>query len=124
MNYLSFLVGTTDAPGVLSRTSLDEMWTVRHEIADDDGGTTHSIGLTYFVLDRNGRRYYGHTGGQKAFISFFYVDPITRTGAIAAFNTLGIPAESGQAPRPNTRGILSDLRAVLFDDIFPLFERP
>ena len=125
MRYLGFLVGDRERQGeydaVLKRSSLEEMWQARQDIDVDESGTTHSMGLTFFLLDHNGRRFVGHTGGQKAFVSFFYVDPETRTGAIAAFNTLGLVSESGAPARPDTRGVLAMVRTQLFETVFPMF---
>ena len=36
------------------------------------------MGLSFFVLDRNGQRILGHTGSQAGFRSFYYFDPETR----------------------------------------------
>ena len=119
LRYLRFLSGSVQpgspGAGVLDRSSLQEMWELQVPFEDGTGG----LGLTYFLLDHAGTRYVGHTGGQKAFISFFYVDPETGAAAIAAFNTLG----TGESPRPDTRAILADVREALFDQVFPLFDR-
>ena len=116
--YLRFL-GGSHAPGspaadVLARASLEEMWSMEVPFDDGSGG----LGLTYFLLDEGGRRFVGHTGGQKAFVSFFYVDPATGASAIAAFNTLGLD----DPPRPDTRQILADVRSELFRTVFPVFD--
>ncbi|MEZ5967144.1 MAG: serine hydrolase domain-containing protein [Planctomycetota bacterium] len=87
-NYLAFLLGAVppegDAAGVLRRTSLTEMW---EPALPTGGGADEHIGLAFFVQTRGGSRFATHTGGQRAFVSFFYVHPASRTGALAAFNT-------------------------------------
>jgi hypothetical protein len=45
------------------------------------------MGLTFFVQAVAGERFITHTGGQRSFVSFFYVHPASGTGALAAFNT-------------------------------------
>jgi hypothetical protein len=49
-------------------------------------GSEH-IGLCFFVQERGGSRFATHTGGQRDFITFFYVHPASQTGAVGAFNT-------------------------------------
>lgn len=94
--YLAFLTGATRGDSalarrfdtVLSRRSLEEMWRARYPILEDGGGqSADSIGLTFFVLWRGGRRFIGHTGHQAGFRSFFYIDPTTGAGVVANFNT-------------------------------------
>ena len=64
----------------------------------------------------------GHTGSQRAFFSFIYVDPVAKVGAIAAFNTVGVPGEI--AVDPNTRSILNRTRAAVLNRVFPHFREP
>lgn len=85
--YLAFLLGAvpegSDAAGVLARASLDEMW--QPVLPVGSGG--EQIGLTFFLHERGGTRFVTHTGGQRSFVTFFYVHPASRTGALGAFNT-------------------------------------
>ena len=117
VKYLAFLTGDMGEPGrsVLRRSSLEEMWKPLQSAGALDGIET-SMGLTFFVLRAGERRYLGHTGGQKSFVSFIYFHPESRAAAVAAFNTLG--AADG---KPHTRAILARVRAALFERIFPLF---
>lgn len=112
VKYLAFLLGDvdqgSDAAAVLAPASLEEMWQPRLAA----GAEGDAIGLCFFVTDRRGQRFVGHTGGQKAFVSFFYVHPASRTGAVAAFNT----ATAGP--------LLRSLRALLLDEVTPLFLPP
>jgi len=115
--YAAFLAGAPGSPeGILSRESLAEMWTPQIPVGEEDGLQT-AMGLAFFLEDRDGHRFVGHTGGQMGFVSFLYVDPASGAGAIAAFNTLG----AGTPPHPDTRGLLADIRGRLFDGVFPLF---
>lgn len=127
--YLGLLAGARpDAAGeavpVVSPASLREMWEPLHEVPED-GPVASWMGLTFFVLEHEGLRVIGHTGGQKGFVSFFYLDPESGAGAVAAFNTLGLRGEGGDGvdapPRPDTRRVLADLRLKLLREVFPLF---
>ncbi len=88
--WLGFLTGATGGDGVLPRGSLEEMWRA-HYLAGEPVATADvpadSIGMSFFVLWRHGTRFVGHTGSQAGFRSFFYINPVTRAGVIAAFNT-------------------------------------
>jgi CubicO group peptidase (beta-lactamase class C family) len=123
--YLAFLTDSgseedrADYGTVLSRGSLEEMWVEELPI-QETGGLRESMGLAFFLEEYGGRRYVGHTGSQKAFVSFIYIDPLARTGVIAAFNSTGLP---GEGPgRPATRVILNRLREQMFEYLFPLFQ--
>jgi CubicO group peptidase (beta-lactamase class C family) len=134
--YLAFLVGAPDDAetrerydGVLPRETLEEMWEAQIEIAGpvSPGGTDpadlrQSMGLTYFILETGDLHLIGHTGSQKAYFSFFYIDPATRTAAIAAFNSQGAPGEDGSR-RPDARAVVNTVRARLLEEVFPLFGR-
>jgi CubicO group peptidase (beta-lactamase class C family) len=127
--YLAFLAGTRDPPDqehqspILSRESLHEMWEAVVPVGTSDH-LTEEMGLCFFLETFRGHRFVGHTGTQKSFYSFFYIDPERGTGALAAFNTAGTAA--GEAPpRPDTGEIRTRFRETLFRRIFPLFqERP
>jgi CubicO group peptidase (beta-lactamase class C family) len=126
VRYLQFLVGTAglddDARAVLARSSLEEMW--RPVLPLEPGGAD-SIGRSFFIYHRNGVRLLGHTGSQQAFRSFFYVDPVSRTGVIAAFNT----APADDARNPTDAGAAKPRIGVIFDglldrlagSVFPYF---
>lgn len=86
--YLSFLLGAcepgSDAAGVLARSSLEAMWEPVLPIGKDG---KEQMGLTFFVQERGGSRFATHTGGQRNFVTFFYVHPASGTAACGAFNT-------------------------------------
>jgi CubicO group peptidase (beta-lactamase class C family) len=114
--YLAFLAGRAADDIVLARASLEEMWQPVVEAGAAPGGGRESMGLTFFITEREGLRLIGHTGSQQAFQSFFYVDPVTGAAAIGVFNT-----DAGSAGRPNTRAIADRVRARLLETVFPLF---
>jgi CubicO group peptidase (beta-lactamase class C family) len=115
--YLAFLTGSADgadATDVLSRRSLEEMWRSAVPIGETDIGR-ESMGLTFWLYERGDRRRIGHTGSQRAFFSFIYIDPATGAGVIAAFNSVGVDGGG-----PDTRAILNRTRASVLNDVFPL----
>jgi len=124
--YLAFLADSSDRPErenysfVLSRESLLEMWEGVVPMGAE-GGQSDTMGLSFFLTDFQGSRYVGHTGSQKAFRAFFYIDPETGTGVLAAFNSTGSSSDTPQ--RPPTSAILSQLTRAFFRNIFPLFQR-
>ena len=84
--WVAFLTGGGGGDTILARASLAEMW--RSVVATGDSTAPgDSIGLSFFVLWRDGVRFIGHTGHQAGFRSFFYLNPRTRAAVIAAFNT-------------------------------------
>jgi len=83
--WVGFLSGAAGNDTVLARTNLDEMW--RTLFATEGDAPGDSVGLSFFVLWRDGVRFIGHTGQQAGFRSFFYVNPKTSAAVIAAFNT-------------------------------------
>ncbi len=130
VRYLSFLTGRPGPDGptkddfdaVLDRASLHEMWEPVVPTGDDAMGETSvgdaSMGLSFFLYDRDGTRIVGHTGTQRAFYSFFYIDPSSGAGVIAAFNTAGAD-ETG----PDTDRIRARISARLVNEVFPLLNR-
>jgi CubicO group peptidase (beta-lactamase class C family) len=93
-----FLSGATTAGTVLSRQSLAEMWTPVVPVGKV-GEWQESMGLSFFVLERDGKRLVGHTGEQAGFRSFMFLNPATRAGVILCVNTTNDvhPTESGTA---------------------------
>jgi len=128
--YLAFLMGDPARQGeydrILKRSSLEEMWEpglpMTDPVAETTGTSRESIGLIFFVSERDGMKLVGHTGSQAAFQSFLYLDPRARTAAIAAFNTDGI--EKDGTRHPDARKVLTRVREHLFEEIFPLFRTP
>ena len=87
-SYLAFLLGAvpkeSDAARVLARESLESMWQPVLPVSEK---AQEHIGLCFFVQEHGGTRFVSHTGGQRAFVTFFYVHPASGTGALGAFNT-------------------------------------
>ncbi len=91
--YIAFLAYATGGDrekqerfdAVLRRSSLEEMWQPQLPL---DAGHGH-IGYAFFLLDDIAPRVIGHTGGQGGFSSYFYINPQTGRGIVAAFNTAG-----------------------------------
>lgn len=123
VKYVSFLTGAGEQ--VLDRSLLEEMWRpvvpmrpgtygALADAASGERAGEAAMGLTFFVYQRNDVKIVGHTGSQKAFRAFVYLEPATGVAALAAFNTAG-------DPRPDTDALMDELRTQLFEQIFPLF---
>jgi len=117
VKYLSFLL---DIKGsyypILERASLEEMWESQILIGNQDA-LQLSRGLSFLIVENDNLRLIGHTGGQKGFISFFYIHPESKTGVIVAFNTQVI-SESGIS---NTRILSAEIRDLIIERLWPLF---
>jgi len=118
VKYVAFLTNSR-IPGasqerydaVLTRASLEEMWRPGKPMTQRaDSNVKESMGLSFFVLERDGRRLLGHTGSQAGFRSFFYFDPISKLGVIAAFNTTNSVAPATALEHHLTEAALSLLR--------------
>src|SRR5215211_4506025 len=98
VKYVAFLTNAV-VPGmtreryevVLSRASLQEMWKPGMPMSQSyESAPSQWMGLSFFVLDREGLRLLGHTGSQAGFRAFFYFDPQAQSGVIAVFNTTNL----------------------------------
>lgn len=128
LRYLQFLAGapglTAQARGVLDRRSLAEMW----EPVLPTGQGADSVGLSFFITRVNGVRLVGHTGSQRGFRSFFYLDPQSAAGVIAVFNAAPAddprnPTDEGPA-RPRIPLIFRSLLDAVTRSVFPLYRTP
>ncbi len=89
--YIGFLTGSTGTDvqlkqryeSVLKRTTLEEMW--KPQVPMMEGN--ENIGFAFFLEEHGTHHLIGHTGSQGGFTAFFYCDPATGRGVIAAFNT-------------------------------------
>ena len=126
VRYVAFLSGVGDqelSDVVLKRSSLEEMWRAVLPIPSSGGdasswraGWKTSIGLTFFIYERGNEKLIGHTGSQKSFNTFFYVDPAGRAATIAAFNTVG-------RPKPALSPVFNDLLRPIVGELFPMFRQ-
>jgi CubicO group peptidase (beta-lactamase class C family) len=118
VKYVAFLTNAI-VPGttrerydvVLSRASLEEMWKPGMPMSQGyESNPNEWMGLSFFVLDRNGQRILGHTGSQAGFRSFYYFDPRTQVGIVAAFNTTNYAAPAAATQRQLNEAALALLR--------------
>lgn len=127
VKYLNFLIGDPKKQElynqVLKRSSLEEMWLPQITIpeAKNGKGRKDAIGLSYFIEDNFGQHFIGHSGGQNAFITHFYLQPETRTAYLVAYNTTATPTEKN--PGQDTRKLDLEIKDYLFERIFPLFKK-
>lgn len=78
--WVSFLMGAPAAKGeaydvVLDRTSLEEMWREVVPVEEASALGPVGMGLSFFLYERGGHRVIGHTGSQKSFRAFIFLDP-------------------------------------------------
>ncbi len=117
VKYLSFLIGVGESENkILKQSSLEEMWRPQLVI-DETDNLKRSIGLSFFILEHNGIRVVGHTGSQKGFISFIYIDPAREIAVITVFNTSDIPSTGSS----KTRELSDKIRDTLFEKVWPLY---
>jgi CubicO group peptidase (beta-lactamase class C family) len=98
--YLAYLTNATHGNAeterlydtVLKHKTLTEMWQPLHPVNGDE-----SMGLSFFGVRRGKTTLVGHTGWQAGFLAFFYLNPATGVGIVAAFNTDSDLPDSGQS---------------------------
>ena len=126
IHYLQFLAGapgiSATAKAVLQRSTLEEMWRPVVPIGGPEGG---SMGLGFFLVEKDGTALVGHTGSQRAFRSFFYLDPKTGAGVVAVFNTAPAddprnPTDSGPA-KPRIGMLFNGLLSRMTAGVFPIY---
>jgi CubicO group peptidase (beta-lactamase class C family) len=99
--WLGFLAG--DGPQILSRASLEEMWT---PVLPTEEAPGESIGLCFFLREAGGTRWVGHSGRQNGFRSRFWLDPKTKLGYVVVTNS---------SPEKSGRDLVKDADARLFE---------
>jgi CubicO group peptidase (beta-lactamase class C family) len=132
--YLAFLLGGGERravyDGVLARRSLEEMFVAQLPVAPTQAegtapptpGDRVSIGLNFFVEDRDGYHLIGHSGDQNGFIAHIYICPALSVGYAVAFNTQTPPTASGE--REKTRAFDESLRAFVLRSVLPSLAKP
>jgi CubicO group peptidase (beta-lactamase class C family) len=138
VKYLQFLIGdpaNTRYDFVLKRPSLEEAWKgVLPATEPGKAATAYTkgapmMGLGFFVVDWNGRRYVYHDGDQGGFSSEMLIDPAQHTANILAVNTTDTAApvpsstlhpQSNTEPEPGTDLRLT-LRQEMLDRVFPAY---
>jgi len=130
VKYLYFLSGGSRDPkrtsiyeGILSRTSLEEMFTpqIRIEAPDFAQGESNRrdwVGLSFFIEESSGMHLVCHSGSQNGFISHFYLDQKSQTAYIVTFNT---DAEGTVQDKRDTRTLDLRLKQYVLKYLFPLF---
>jgi len=91
--YATFLTGAVHDDStrrrfdvVLSRTTLSSMWHPLHPMSES-AAAPDSMALSFFVLHRGTATILGHTGSQAGFRSFIFLNPMSTSAVIAAFNS-------------------------------------
>ena len=139
--YARFLIGDTSNPlyeVVLKRSSLEEAWKGVLPVArggeaptpytSGPRGAKPMMGLGFFVIEAEGRRFVYHDGDQGGFSSELLIDPEGKSASILAVNTTdtGTPAQDATHPESNTEpdphtDLRQALRAVLMESVFPAY---
>ena len=119
--YFAFLLGK--GPGaagpvpVLKRSSLEEMWRPVLPSSDEEA-MGDSVALSFFVKHAGGYRLIGHTGSQRGFRAFFYLEPGSGTAVVEASNTA--PADEKPGAHPDIAAIREGILSRLVKEIWPL----
>jgi CubicO group peptidase (beta-lactamase class C family) len=110
--YLAFLIDGNDA--ILTRSSLDEMFTPQIRAVDGEGGSGADVqaGLSCFIERHDGVELVGHSGDQNGFISHLYIHRPSNSGYVVSFNT---DATSTRDPRRTTRAVDDEVRDAIAD---------
>jgi CubicO group peptidase (beta-lactamase class C family) len=115
--WLLFLIGDTAPGGILSRTSIEEMFTPQITAKAGEGGSGADVqaGLSCFIKRHHGVELVGHSGDQNGFISHLYLHRPSRSGYIVSFNT---NATDKADMRRTTRAVDDDLRDLIITELF------
>jgi CubicO group peptidase (beta-lactamase class C family) len=142
VKYARFLIGDPADPVyevVLKRSSLEEAWKGMLPVAEPGQtptpytsgphGAKPMMGLGFFIMEAEGRRYIYHDGDQGGFSSELLIDPAGRSVSILTVNTTDAgapPAKDALHPEANTEpdpqtDLRQTLRAALLESVFPAY---
>jgi CubicO group peptidase (beta-lactamase class C family) len=122
VKYFTFLLGrgpgATGPVPVLKRSSLEELW--RPVLpASDSEAMGDSVALSFFVKHVGATRLIGHTGSQRGFRAFFYLELRSGTSVVAATNTAAANERAGV--HPDIAAVREALLAALARNVWPEF---
>jgi CubicO group peptidase (beta-lactamase class C family) len=142
VKYARFLIGDAANPVynvVLPRSSLEEAWTGVLPVSNPGEAPTPytsgprsarpMMGLGFFIMEADGRRFVYHDGDQGGFSSELLIDTAGKSASILAVNTTdtGAPLakdalhpQSNTEPDPHT-DLRQTLREVLMESVFPAY---
>jgi CubicO group peptidase (beta-lactamase class C family) len=114
--WLNFLAGVGDRANhdvVLSRAGLRTMFEPVFPTAESGAAWREYITTGFFAIDQtepDGRttRYIGHTGSQRGYLAFVYIDPVAQNGVVFAVNT---------RPETEPRTFVLDTRERLLSEL-------
>ena len=120
VKYFAFLLGK--GPGaagplpVLKRASLEELWQPVLTASDPEA-MGDSIALSFFVKHQGPFRLIGHTGSQRGFRAFFYLELGSGSAVIAATNTAATDERPGN--HPDIAAVRAGLLTALARNVWP-----
>ena len=89
--------------------------------ASDGEAMGDSVALSFFVKHVGNTRLIGHTGSQRGFRAFFYLENSSGTAVIAATNTAAANERPGV--HPDIAAIRAGVLAGLDRGVWPLFAK-
>jgi CubicO group peptidase (beta-lactamase class C family) len=120
VKYFAFLLGrgpgATGPVPVLKRSSLEELWRPLLPASDSEA-MGDSVALSFFVKHAGAIRLIGHTGSQRGFRAFFYLEPKTGTAIIGATNTAAADERPGN--HPDIAAVRAALLAAVARNVWP-----
>jgi CubicO group peptidase (beta-lactamase class C family) len=116
--YLAFLTGSPANDVVLTRSSLEEMWTPQIRATEGEGvnGADSFAALSFFVEKyRPEVELIGHSGDQNGFISHLYLHVPSRTAWVVSMNTDTTRSKDGS--RPSSRDVDAVVRQLVLGNM-------
>ncbi|HEX4022341.1 MAG TPA: serine hydrolase domain-containing protein [Acidobacteriaceae bacterium] len=121
LKYLNFLLGDpahqAEYDAILKHSTLEEMWKPLLPIPPDSdfpprAGADDFVASSFFVHTDGTLHLVGKSGSQNGFLSNFYIDPVSRSAYIVAYNT------DAQDATQNTLHFDGQLLNYLIDNFF------